>query len=111
MASGGMAYDGCPNMVEAWIVRHFLENVASCETDVLESSRPTATRVADSPVLYVACDYSLGGEGGAEMADMRQVIASLPETAVDNEEQRERSFAFRKSKLSELSRVIAVIQP
>lgn len=86
MTAGRMADDRCSGSIEARVLGHRLENVASCETHVLEGSRPTATRVADSPVLYVACDYSLGGEGGAEMADMRQVIASLPETTVDNEE-------------------------
>jgi hypothetical protein len=36
------------------------------------------------------------------MPDMRQVVDGLPETTVDNKEQRERSLTVGKSKLSEL---------
>jgi hypothetical protein len=88
-----------------------LENGVGCETDVLKSSRPTTTRVADPPVFEVARDNSLRSEGGAEMPNVGQVILGLPETPVDNEEQGERSFAVGKPKLSELTRIVAVTGP
>ena len=110
MAAGGMADDGCPGVVEARVRRRFLENGAGCEADVLKGSRPTATGVADPPVFYVTRDYSLGGDCGAEMPDMRQVIFGLPETTMDNEEQRERSLTFGKSELYKLVGVVAVTQ-
>jgi len=79
-----------------------LENVVSCETDVLKGSWPAAAGIANPPVFYVARDYSFASEGSAETSNMRQVIDGLPETTVDNKEQRERSLTVRKSKLSEL---------
>ena len=77
----------------------------------MKSSRPAATRVSDSPVLYVARDDSRRCEGGAEVSDMRQVINGLPESAVDNEEQRGGSHTVGKSKLSELTWITAVRDP
>ncbi len=111
MSTGRVPDDGCVGGVEARIIRHCLKNTAGRKTDVLKGSRPTATRVADPPVFYVARDYSLGGEACAEMTNMRQVIAGLPETAMDHEEQREWSFAYRKPNLSELIGIIAVSDP
>jgi hypothetical protein len=99
------------SQVETWVRRHCLNNVASSEVDVLKSSRPTTTWVADPSVFYIARDYSLRGEGGTEMPDVRQVVNGLPETAVDNEEQREGSLTVGKSKLSELTRIIAIADP
>ncbi len=52
--------------------------------------------------FYVARDYSFVSESGAEMSNMRQVVDGLPETTVDNKEQRERSLTVGKTKLSEL---------
>src|SRR6266852_6665761 len=97
-----MAYDRCPGSIEARVLRHRLENVVSCETDVLKGSWPAAAGIANPPVFYVARDYSFASEGSAETSNMRQVIDGLPETTVDNKEQRERSLAVGKSKLSEL---------
>ena len=111
MTAGRMAYDCRPGSIEARVLRHRLENVASCESNVLKSSRPTTARVADSLVLYVARDYSLGSEGGAEMPNMRQVIDGPPETTMNNKEQRERSLTIGKPKLSELARIIAIADP
>ena len=111
MTTGRMANDRRPKGIEARVLFHRLENVAGCETDVLKGSRPTATGIPDPPVLYVAGDYSLGGEGGAEMPNMRQFIDRLPETTVDNKEHRERSLTLRKSKLSELIWVSAIRSP
>jgi hypothetical protein len=88
-----------------------LDDVAGCEADVLKGSRPAAAKVANPPVFDVARDYPLGGEGGAEMPDMREVILGSPETAMDNEEQRERSFTVRKSELGELVGIIAISDP
>jgi hypothetical protein len=45
------------------------------------------------------------------MPDMREVILGSPETAMDNEEQRERSFTVRKSELGELVGIIAISDP
>ena len=42
---------------------------------------------------------------------MRQVINGLPESTVDNEEQRKRSFAVGKPKFCELTRIIAIADP
>jgi len=42
---------------------------------------------------------------------MRQVINGLPESAVDNEEQREGSHTVGKSNLSELTWITAVRDP
>jgi hypothetical protein len=97
-----MAYDRCPGSIEARVLRYRLENVVSCETDVLKGSWPAAAGIANPPVFYVARDYSFVSEGGAEMSNMRQVVDGLPETTVDNKEQRERSLTVGKSKLSEL---------
>ncbi len=80
----------------------------SCETDVLKGSWPTATGITNPPVFYVARDYSLVSEGSAETSNMRQVIDGLPETTVDNKEERERSLALGKPKLNELIRINAV---
>ncbi len=97
-----MAYDRCTGSIEARVLRHRLENVVSCETDVLKGSWPAAAGIANPPVFYVARDYSFASEGSAETSNMRQVIDGLPETTVDNKEQRERSLAVGKPKLSEL---------
>jgi len=88
-----------------------LENGVGCETDVLKSSRPTTTRVADPPVFEVARDNSLRSEGGAEMPNVGQVILGLPETAVDNEEQGERSFSVWKPEICELIGITAIMGP
>jgi hypothetical protein len=106
-----MANYGCPSQVETWVRLHCLENGASSEVDVQKSSRPPASRVADPPVFEVARDYSSRGEGSAEMRDMQQIITGLPETTMDNEEQRKRSFAVGKPKLGELTRIIAIADP
>ena len=45
------------------------------------------------------------------MPDMREIILRPPETAMDNEEQREWSFALGKSKLSELTWIITIVDP
>ena len=45
------------------------------------------------------------------MPDMQQIITGLPETAMDNEEQRERSLTAGKTKLSELTRITAITDP
>jgi len=111
MAACRMADDGCPSLVKPRIGRHCLENVATCETDVLKGSRPPDSMVADPPVLYVARDDSRRREGGAEVSGMRQVINGLPESAVDNEEQREGSHTVGKSNLSELTWITAVRDP
>jgi hypothetical protein len=86
MTAGGMADDRCPGRIEARILGHCLENVASCETDVLKGSWPTSTEITNSTVFYVARDYSLASEGDAEMSNMRQVINGLPEATMDNKE-------------------------
>jgi hypothetical protein len=88
-----------------------LENVASCETDVQKSSRPTTARVANPSVFYAGRDYSFVGEGGAEMSYVRQVVCGLPETTMDNEEQGKRSFTIGKPKIRELTRISAVGDP
>jgi hypothetical protein len=106
-----MANYGCPSQVETWVRVHCLENVASSEVDIQKSSRPTTTPVADPPVFYAARDYSSRGEGSAEMPDMQQIITGLPETTMDNEEQRKWSFAVGKPKLGELTRIIAIPDP
>jgi hypothetical protein len=111
MTPGRMPYDSCPGMVEAWIIGKILENVVSCETDVLKRSGPAAARVSDPAVLYVARDYSLGSEGGAEMFNVRQVIKGLPETTMDNKEHREWSLTVGKPKLSKLIGIIAIAGP
>jgi hypothetical protein len=74
MSAGRMAKDRRRGSIEARVLRHRLENVASCETDVLKGSRPTTTGIANPPVFYAACDYSFRSEGGAEMSNVRQVI-------------------------------------
>lgn len=111
MTAGRMPKDGRSGVVEARVRRCRLHNVAGCEADVLKGSRPAAPWVADPPVFYVARDHSFGGEGGAEMTDMRQVVHGLPETTMNYEEHRERSLTFRKSKLSELIWVIPISDP
>ena len=98
-------------MVEAWVRRCCLDNFAGCEADVLKGSRPAPSRVSDPSVFYVTCDNSFGGESGAEMTDVRQVVDGLPETTMDDKEDREGSLAFRKSKLSELIWGIAIADP
>src|SRR5216684_2288362 len=103
-----MAYDRCTGSIEARVLRHRLENVVSCETDVLKGSWPAAAGIANPPVFYVARDYSFASEGSAETSNMRQVIDGLPETTVDNKEQRERSLSVGKPKLNELIRINAV---
>ncbi len=45
------------------------------------------------------------------MPDMQQIITGLPETAMDNKEQRKRSFAVGKPKLCKLTRIIAIADP
>jgi len=70
MTAGRMANDRCPGSIEARVLRHRLENVASCESDVLKGSRPTATGVANPPVFYAARDHSFASEGGAEMSNV-----------------------------------------
>ncbi len=111
MTAGRVANDGCPGLVEARIILHFLENAASCEADVQKSSRPTTTRVANPSVFYVASDYAFRSEGVAEMSDVRQVIGRLPETTMHNKEKRERSAAVGKPKLNELTGVTAITGP
>jgi len=70
MAAGRMTDDGRQGRVDARVSRHRLKNVASSETDVLKGSRPTTSRVAEPPIFYVARDYPLGGQGGAEMPNV-----------------------------------------
>ncbi len=70
MTTSRMSNDGCPGVVEARVGRRCLENVAGCEADILKGSRPAPAGFADPPVFYVARDYSSGGEGGAEMANV-----------------------------------------
>src|SRR6267143_6993645 len=108
MTAGRMANDRCPGSIEARVLGHRLENAVSCETDVLKGSRPTATGIANPPVFYVARDYSFVSEGSAETSNMRQVVDGLPETTVDNEEERETSLTVGKPKLNELIRINAV---
>ncbi len=108
MSSGRMAKDSCPGVVEAQVGRCCLDDVTGREADVLKGSRPTAAEVANSPVFNAARDHSLGGEGGAEMPDMRQIITRLPESAMNNEEEGKRSFAGGITKLCELTRIFAV---
>jgi hypothetical protein len=45
------------------------------------------------------------------MPNVRQIINRLPESTVDNEEQRERSLTLRKPEFSELARIIAITDP
>lgn len=111
MSSGRMAKDGCPGVIKAGVGRCCLDDVASCEADVLKGPRPTAARVANPPIFYVARDYSLGGEGGAEMPDVRQIILGLPKATMDNEEEGERAFTIGKPKLGELIGIIAIRDP
>jgi len=111
MSSGRMAKDSCPGVVEAQVGRCCLDDVTGREADVLKGSRPTAAEVANPPVFDAARDHSLGGEGGAEMPDVRQIITRLPETAMNNEEQRKRSFTVGKPKLGELTGIIAIADP
>jgi hypothetical protein len=111
MSACRVSNDGCPGVVEAWVTRECLKNVAGCKSHVLKSSWPPAARVADPSILYVARDYSFTGEGGAKMPNVRQIINRLPESTVDNEEQRERSLTLRKPEFSELARIIAITDP
>ncbi len=97
MAACGMANYSSSGEVEPRVRRHCLKNIAGRQADVLKGSRPTTARVAYPPILYVARDYSLRCQGGAEMSYVRQVITGLPEATMDNEEQWERSLAAGKS--------------
>ena len=45
------------------------------------------------------------------MSYVRQVITGLPEPTMHNEEQRERSLTAGKTKLSELTRITAILDP
>ncbi len=40
--------------------------------------------VSETPVFEAARDCSLAGEGGAEMANVPEVIGGLPETTMNN---------------------------
>src|SRR5260370_32790891 len=103
-----MANYRCPRSIEARVLRHRFENAVSCETDVLKGSWPAAAGIANPPVFYVARDYSFVREGSAQTSNMQQVIDGLPETTVDNKEQRERALANRKPKLNELININSV---
>ena len=69
-----MTEDRRASVVEARVGRCCLGDVTGREADILKSSSPTTARVADPAIFDIACDYSLGGEGGAEMPNMCQVI-------------------------------------
>jgi len=79
------------------------------EANILKSSRPATTGISEPSIFKVAGNYSLAGEGGAEVANVRQVICGLPETAVDYEQEREWSLANREAQLSKVLRVMAIL--
>jgi hypothetical protein len=83
--------------------------VVGREADILKRSRPAAARVSQPSVFEVAGDDSFAGEGGAEVANMVQVICGLPETAMDYEQEREGSLAIREAQLSKVLRIWAVL--
>jgi len=45
------------------------------------------------------------------MPDMQQIITGLPETTMNNKEQRKRSFAVGKPELGKLTRIIVIADP
>jgi len=108
MTACRVANDNCSSSVEAGVPRGCSKNFLCCEADVLKGSGPATAWVADSPIFYVARDYSLGGERGTERPDMGKIIDGLPETAMDNKQEWERPFPAGKPKLNELIRIIAI---
>ena len=79
------------------------------EADVLKRSRPATAGISEPSVFEVAGDDSFAGKGSAEVADMRQVICGLPETAVNHEQEREWSPAIGEAQLSEVLRILTVL--
>ncbi len=85
-----------------------VERKSARQGNVLERARPASARIADPPVLDVpGCD-SGGGQGRAEMAEMRQVVAIAPEAAVDRDCAGVRPGSIRHPQVSELERLGAV---
>ena len=68
--------------------------MVSREANIQKRSRPAAARISEPSVFEVAGDDSFAGKGSADVANVRQVIRGLPETAMNYEQQRERSLAI-----------------
>ena len=79
------------------------------EANILKSSRPATTRISEPSIFEVAGNDSLTGEGRADVANVRQVICRLPETAMDHEQERERSPANREAQLSKVLRIMTIL--
>ena len=110
MPSRRMSHDHCSGCVDTWIRRKHFQNTVGGEADILKSSRPPPTRVSKSSIFDVASYDSFTGKGGAEVADVRQVICGLPETPMDHEQEREWSSAAWKAQLSEVLGTSTIVE-
>jgi len=79
------------------------------EANILESSKPATARISEPSIFEVAGNDSLAGEGGAEVANVRQVICGLPETAVDHVQEREGSPSNREAQLCKELRIRPIL--
>src|SRR4029077_3039231 len=82
LTSGGMSHHDCLRRVQ-FVALGDLGEVAITVADILERARPPAAWVAHAPILHVPGRESFGGECGAEVPGMIQVVFRAPETTVN----------------------------
>lgn len=79
--------------------------------DILERAGPSAPDVPDAALLRSLRGEPRAGERGGEAADVPEVIFGEPASAVEDDRNRVRAFAFRQAQFAELQRVTPVGDP
>src|ERR1700676_4282132 len=88
--------------------RMILPNKPVGGSHVLERSRPSTTRVADSPVFNIEGRYPRTSQRFAQMSSVSKIISRTPEAAVNIEHGGVRPFGVRQALFDELIRVAAI---
>src|SRR5579862_393860 len=66
--------------------------------DVSEGLRPSSARISNSTIFEVGRGQPLGGESGAQVAGMIQVVLCTPVSAVDVDDERKRPGVLCRSR-------------
>src|SRR5215467_9203267 len=79
-----------------------LRKKAVTADDVLERSRPSAARIANSPILQIEGRHASRSQRGTRMPGMLKIILRAPESAMNIHHDRKRPFPFGKPEIAKL---------
>ena len=104
-----MAHDDRSGEIQFVLCSKFGE-IAVTTQDVGKGARPTASGIADPPILQIPSCNSGFGQSRAQVSRMQQVVFSSPKSAMNEREYGVGTLAGWQSHIAELVRFGSIVQ-